>query len=100
MVAYAVGLFKMHDRSWIEDYKDPVAAVIAKHGGRYLARARNSPWELLEGTQPDISAINIIEFPSMEAARAWHSDVEYQPFIKLRQGGSQMDMMLVQGSDE
>ena len=55
---------------------------------------------MLEGKEPDITAVNIIEFPSMEAARAWHTDLEYQPFIKLRQTGSHLDMMLVQGSDD
>lgn len=52
---------------------------------------------MLEGNRPAITGITIIEFPTMEAARAWHSDVEYQPFIKLRQTGSHLDLMLVEG---
>jgi uncharacterized protein (DUF1330 family) len=35
----------------------------------------------------------------MEHAKAWHSDPEYAPFIKLRQAGSHLDLMLVEGCD-
>lgn len=97
MAAYAVGLYNMRQRDWLDAYKVKVTQLIAKHGGRYIARSSNCPWEMLEGDRPDITGITIIEFPTMEAAKAWHSDVEYQPFIKLRQAGSHLDMMLVQG---
>jgi uncharacterized protein (DUF1330 family) len=40
-----------------------------------------------------------IEFPTMEAARAWHNDPEYQPHIKLRQTGSKVSMILVEGCE-
>jgi uncharacterized protein (DUF1330 family) len=99
MAAYAVGLYNMQDRSWLPAYKETVTELIAKHGGRYIARASNCPWEVLEGRQPSITGITIIEFPSMEHARAWHNDPEYAPFIKLRQAGSHLDLMLVEGCD-
>ncbi len=100
MAAYAVGLYTWWDDSWHADYKDRVTELIAKHGGSYVARASNCPWEVLEGAAPEgITGITIIEFPSMEQARAWHSDLEYQPFIKLRQKGSKLDLLLVQGCD-
>jgi len=54
-----------------------------------------SRWETAEGNQPDITGITLIEFPSLEAARAWHCDPEYQPFIELRQAGSHLDLFLV-----
>jgi uncharacterized protein (DUF1330 family) len=99
MTAYAVGLYDMYERDWLQSHNANVGALIAKHGGRYVARASNCPWEMLEGQEPEITGITIIEFPSMEAAKAWHADVEYQPFIKLRQAGSKLDLMLVQGCD-
>ena len=99
MTAYAVGLYDMHERGWLEQYKDKVTELIAKRGGKYVARASNCPWEMLEGGALDITGITIIGFPTMETARAWHSDIEYQPFIKLRQAGSKLDLMLVQGCD-
>lgn len=99
MKAYAVGLYDMRDRSWLPAYKEKVTALIAKHGGRYIARASNCPWTVLEGKHYPITGITIIEFPSMEHAKAWHSDPEYVPFIRLRQAGSQLDLMLVEGCD-
>jgi uncharacterized protein (DUF1330 family) len=99
MAAYAVGLYNMQDRSWLPAYKDKVTALIAKHGGRYIARASNCPWMVLEGERYPITGITIIEFPSMEHAKAWHSDPEYAPFIKLRQAGSHLGLMLVEGCD-
>ena len=39
----------------------------------------------------------VIQFPTMEQAQAWHDDPDYQPLIKLRQTGSDMDMILVEG---
>ena len=47
------------------------------------------------GTMP--SAIVVIEFPSMAAAKAWYSDPAYAPLIKLRQSGSDLDFILVEG---
>jgi uncharacterized protein (DUF1330 family) len=99
MPAYAVGLYNMQDRSWLPAYQEKVTELIAKHGGRYIARASKCPWMVLEGKDYPITGITIIEFPSMEHAKAWHRDPEYAPFIKLRQAGSQLDLMLVEGWD-
>jgi uncharacterized protein (DUF1330 family) len=37
---------------------------------------------MMEGDKPDITGVTLIEFPTMEAPRAWHNDPEYQPYIK------------------
>jgi uncharacterized protein (DUF1330 family) len=99
MAAYAVGLYNMQDLSWLPTYRAKVPALLARHGGRYVARAVGSPWEMLEGTRPPITGVTILEFPSMDNARAWHNDPEYAPLIKLRQAGSTLDLLLVEGSD-
>ena len=55
---------------------------------------------MLEGEPPqDASSFTLIEFPSMDHARAWHQDLEYQPFIALRQKGSKLKLILVEGCD-
>jgi uncharacterized protein (DUF1330 family) len=96
MTAYAVGLYNMHRRDWIDAYRNPVTGLIAKHAGKYLSRASTCRWEMLEGDRPMITGITLIEFPSMELARSWHRNVEYQPYIKIRQAGSHLDLMLVE----
>jgi uncharacterized protein (DUF1330 family) len=99
MPAYVIALYKVWDSSWRAKYREPVIELIKKHGGRYVVRADVCPWEMLEGEQPDINGITVIEFPSMEHARAWHRDVEYQPYIKMRQTGANVKMMLADGWD-
>jgi len=96
MTAYAVGLYNMRERDWTNVYKNPVTELIGKRGGRYLVRASTCQWEMMEGNAPAITGITLIEFPSMDAARAWHADPEYQQYIRLRQAGSQLDLILVE----
>jgi len=33
----------------------------------------------------------------MDHARAWYRDPEYAPLIKLRQGGSEVELILAEG---
>ena len=98
MPAFAIGLYDIWDLSWRPTYRESVDKLVAKHGGRYVVRT-SSPWEVLEGTRPPITGVTILEFPSMEKARAWHNDPEYAPLIRLRQAGSTLDLLLVEGSD-
>jgi len=96
MTAYAVGLYNMRRRDWLDSYRNPVTALIARHGGHYLVCASTCRWEMLEGNAPSITGLTLIQFPTMGHARNWHRDAEYQPFIKLTQARSQLDLMLVE----
>jgi uncharacterized protein (DUF1330 family) len=95
MPAYVIGQVQMRDPSWEEEYGVKIQPLLKKHGGRHLARARRM--ETLEGTAPLPSVIVVLEFPTMEHARAWYRDSEYAPLIKLRQGGSEVKLILVEG---
>ncbi len=97
MPAYAVGFLKVHDPSWQPEYRSRLPAVIAKHGGRLLAGG--GPREVLEGAPPNADAVIIIEFPSMDHAKAWYGDLEHAPLVALRQTGSTLDMVLAQGKE-
>ena len=83
MPAFAFGLYRIRDASWRSAYREVVDRLVAKHGGRYVARTTN-PWEVLEGAAPDITGITMIEFPSMAHARACYNDPEYAPTKRLR----------------
>jgi hypothetical protein len=48
---------------------------------------------------PEVTNITMIEFPSMEHARAWYHDPEYAPMKRLRQTGSRLNFLLVQGAN-
>jgi len=60
----------------------PGNAIDREAWERYIGRRSSCPWEMMEGDKPDITGVTLIEFPTMEAARAWHNDPEYQPYIK------------------
>ena len=68
--------------------------IIAKHGGRFLARAGRTV--TLEGT-PARSRVVIIEYPSFERAQAFFSSPEYQKTKKLREGAANAQFILVEG---
>lgn len=95
MAAYMVFEVNVTDRSWQEQYMKPTADLVAKHGGRYLALG---PAEKMEGDRELPSAVVILEFPSVDAAKAWHSDVDYVPLRKLRWTGSTAEALLVPGT--
>ena len=95
MAAYVIGHLVMKDPSWLEKYRATVPSIVARHGGKYLVRG--GKMETLEGSAPLPTSFVVLEFPSMDEARAFYNDPEYGPFIKLRQGGSDLEMVLVEG---
>ena len=68
--------------------------IIAKFGGRFLARAGRTV--TLEGT-PARSRVVIIEYPSFDRAQAMFSSPEYQNAKKLRDGAANAQFILVEG---
>ena len=95
MPAYLVGGVDVSDPAWVAEYGPKVEALVQKHGGRYLVRG--GEMDVVEGTTPAARVMVVIEFPSLENARAWYNDPEYAPLIKLRQTGSEADIVLVDG---
>lgn len=53
--------------------------------------------EALEGTAPDGTVI--MEFPTLEAARAWYDDPGYQEAIPFRQQAADYEIFIVEGLD-
>jgi uncharacterized protein (DUF1330 family) len=65
-----------------------------KYGGKFLARAGEI--ERLEGTwAPRIIAL--VEFPSMEKARAWYHSSEYTSALEVRDAALSRSLILVDG---
>jgi uncharacterized protein (DUF1330 family) len=95
MAAYAIGYLDMRDPSWVKEYGPKTQALVEKYGGEYLVRG--STIERLEGSGELPSVVVVITFPSMEQAKSWYNDPEYAPLIKLRQSGSDLDFILVEG---
>lgn len=83
---------------WIPDYIGPANALVAKHGGQYLARTATH--EQIEGDKQEAALRIVIQWPSKEAALAFMSDPEYVPHLKARTAGSQSYHFLVEAKDD
>ena len=81
-----------------EPYKEYVAAVtpmVAAFGGRYLVRGGAA--EGREGALPE-GRIVVLEFPSVEAARAFNDSPEYAAIARLRHENAVSRLMIVEGT--
>jgi uncharacterized protein (DUF1330 family) len=94
MTAYLVALINTHDPSWGPPYREKMKDYEAKHHGVHIAAA---PLEQVEGEPTPAKTLVIVEFPNIDAARAFYDDPEYEPLIQLRQTGSTSQIMLVDG---
>jgi uncharacterized protein (DUF1330 family) len=94
MAAYLIADIEITDPVGYEEYKRRVPAIIAAHGGRYLARGGAT--EVLEGTwRPRRSAI--IEFPSFASLKAFWDSPEYQPLRAIRERSARSNLVVVEG---
>jgi len=85
----------IHDPAKYEEYKRAVPAIVARHGGEYLARGGR--FEVLAGNW-DPKRIVIFKWPSREAVNAFMTDPEYQPWKKLRESvATTNNLLLVEG---
>ncbi|MCY9852313.1 DUF1330 domain-containing protein [Vibrio mediterranei] len=62
-------------QDWVSDYIGPANKLVAKYGGKYLARTNHH--ERLEGERQDPALRIIIEWPSHQAAKDFMKDPEY-----------------------
>lgn len=90
---YWVAFIDVQDPEGYEAYRRANAAAFAKYGARFLVRGGS--FEAPEGSPR--SRVVVIEFPSLEAARACYSSPEYAAAKALRQGKSTIDLVIVEG---
>jgi uncharacterized protein (DUF1330 family) len=90
---YVVGTVTFENKDWVGEYRPKTAKLVEKYGGRILVRGK--PVDVLEGSAPDADAILVVEFPSVQKARAWYNDADYAPLKVLRQGGSKSNLVLI-----
>ena len=94
MPAYVINDMEIIDPALFEEYKKLSPATVAQYGGRFLARGGRT--ETLEGNWSPKRLV-ILEFPSVEQARAWVESVEYAPARQLRQRASRSNLIVVEG---
>jgi len=98
MAYYSVLAVTPTSEDWIPGYVGPATALVAKHGGKYLARTANH--EQVEGAPSESALRIVIEWPSADAAKAFMSDPEYVPHLEARTAGSNSQHFLIEGKDD
>lgn len=94
MAAYVVVEVEVQDKDRYETYKRMVPPSLAAYSGRFIARGGEV--ETLEGEWSPTRLV-ILEFPSVEQAKAWWSSEEYAEAKALRQATAQSRMIVVAG---
>ena len=91
---YLVATLNVSDPVAYEPYREQVPALIQRHGGRYLVRG--AAFEALEG-EPAFSRLVVVEFPTVEAARSFYDDPNYQRIIAHRTDNAQGTLIIAEG---
>jgi uncharacterized protein (DUF1330 family) len=91
---YAIVLVNIVDEERYADYRAGTQASLEPYEGRFIVRG--APTECVEGSW-DAQRTVVIEFPSIEQARAWYHGDAYQQLAAIRREASTADFVLVEG---
>jgi uncharacterized protein (DUF1330 family) len=94
MPAYIIGRVEITDWPRYSEYMKATPGVIARYGGKFIARG--GEMIALEGT-PETRRIVVIEFPSMDQAKAFYHSEEYQDAKRLRDGAASAQFLAIDG---
>ena len=94
MPAYVVTEIEVHDPARYEGYKKMSSTAVEAFGGRFVIRGGKV--ETLEGTWAPKRFV-VVEFPSVEQAKAWWNSEIYAPAKKLRNETASSQMIVVEG---
>ena len=97
MAAYIIIHVDIRNMEIYKRYMVHTPRIIHQFGGKFIVRGGKV--ETLEGEEEKLRLV-IIEFPSMEQARAFYHSGEYQAVKKLREGGGPAQFVAVEGYPE
>jgi uncharacterized protein (DUF1330 family) len=94
MPAYVVADIDVHDPQKFEEYRKQAGPCAVEYGGRYIVRG--GPLESLEGTWAPKRLV-VIEFPSVERAKAWWNSQSYAGPKAIRQASARSQFVVIEG---
>src|SRR5205807_1361358 len=94
MGAYVIVDIDIVDPVGYEEYKNLAGATVAKYGGKYIVRGGKT--EVLEGDW-NPKRIVVLQFDSVERAKAWLNSEEYREPRKMRHRTAKTKMIMVEG---
>ena len=94
MAAYVIVNITIRDPMRYEEYKRLATPTVDAYGGRYVARGgsvdvRDGGWTP--------SRLVVLEFPTVERARAWWDSPEYAPAKAVRQSCADTQLVITEG---
>jgi uncharacterized protein (DUF1330 family) len=92
---YWVAQVDIDDAESYQTYIAANAAPFARFGAKFLVRGGKG--EVVEGVFR--TKVVVIEFPSVEAARACYDSPEYQAAKALREPAARADLVIIEGYD-
>jgi len=92
--AYVLVQVEVTNAAQYAEYAKLTPDIIAKYGGRFLARGGRTA--TLEGPAAK-GRVVVIEFPSFEAAQQFYASAEYSAARKVREGAAAAQFVLVEG---
>jgi uncharacterized protein (DUF1330 family) len=95
MAAYLIARVEVHDMEQYKEYMALSPDALAAFGGRFIVRGGAS--ETLEGPQ-ETRRLVVVEFPSLEQAKACYASAQYQAAKAKRAGAADMQMVVVEGA--
>lgn len=96
MSVYLIVNSNVRDKEAHKEYQANVPALVARHGGEYLARGGD--FEVLEGDwQP--TRLLLFRFPDRESVHALFNDPEYLPYKEKRHQIADTQIVMVDGVD-
>ena len=97
MAAYWLARCRIDDPVEYKKYTDLVPGIIAKFGGKVLARG--GKFRIMEGPE-EFHRFVVIEFPTFEAAVACFHSPEYEAAAAFRRNGAgEVENVIVEGGD-
>ena len=94
MSAYIIVEVEIINPEAYEGYKKLTPPSIAAFGGKFIVRGAQT--ESLEGNW-NPQRLVVLEFPSVERAKAWWASEEYAPAKAIRQKNANTKMLVVEG---
>ena len=95
MAGYIIVSVDVKDPDTYKTYAQQVAPTLEPFGGEFLVRG--GAFTVEEGEWPRPRVV-IIQFPSVEQARAWYESETYRPLRDLRQSASDANLIIVEGA--
>jgi uncharacterized protein (DUF1330 family) len=95
MSAYIIARVEVTDWARYREYTKETSAAIARYGGKFIIRGGEIT--TLEG-EPETRRLVVIEFPSLDQAKAFYHSPEYTRVKGLRAGAAVGQFLAVEGA--